>query len=62
MTFRHDGDAYVPRTKKEIIGYNIRVSSLLKEAFRLDNNRLLPIVPCLGKSGNIDIHGNKPGN
>ncbi|CEP14577.1 hypothetical protein [Parasitella parasitica] len=50
---RHDGDALVTRTKKEIVGYNVKVADLLRSAFTLDNNRTLPIVPCIG---NNDIH------
>lgn len=47
--FRHDGDPYITRTKKEIVGYNVKVADLLQSAFRLDNNRTIPIVPCIGK-------------
>ncbi|KAI9283367.1 Metallo-dependent phosphatase-like protein [Sporodiniella umbellata] len=50
---RHDGDALITRTKKEIVGYNRKISGLLKQAFTLDNNRTLPIVPCIG---NNDVH------
>ncbi|CEI87801.1 hypothetical protein RMCBS344292_02209 [Rhizopus microsporus] len=50
---RHDGDALITRTKKEIIGYNQKVTRLLKEAFTLDSDRTLPIVPCIG---NNDVH------
>lgn len=46
---RHDADALITRTKEEIVGYNVQVAELLKEAFRLENNRTLPIVPCIGK-------------
>lgn len=48
MKIRHDGDALVTRTKKEIVGYNVKVADLLRSAFTLDNNRTLPIVPCIG--------------
>lgn len=48
MEIRHDGDALVTRTKKEIVGYNVKVADLLRSAFTLDNNRTLPIVPCIG--------------
>lgn len=48
IKIRHDGDALVTRTKKEIVGYNVKVADLLKSAFTLDNNRTLPIVPCIG--------------
>ncbi|KAI7901589.1 Metallo-dependent phosphatase-like protein [Cokeromyces recurvatus] len=43
------------RTKKEIIGYNVKVTELLKQAFKLDhsNNQTIPIIPCIG---NNDIH------
>ncbi|KAG0739662.1 hypothetical protein G6F57_010383 [Rhizopus arrhizus] len=50
---RHDGDALITRTKKEIIGYNRKVARLLKKAFTLDDDRTLPIVPCIG---NNDVH------
>ncbi|KAI9258666.1 Metallo-dependent phosphatase-like protein [Helicostylum pulchrum] len=50
---RHDGDAYITRTKEEIVGYNVEIAALLKNAFRLENNRTLPIVPCIG---NNDVH------
>ncbi|KAI8989563.1 Metallo-dependent phosphatase-like protein [Pilobolus umbonatus] len=49
---RHDGDADITRTRKEIIGYNEKVTELLKDAFQVDN-RTIPIVPCIG---NNDIH------
>ncbi|KAI9481090.1 MAG: Metallo-dependent phosphatase-like protein [Benjaminiella poitrasii] len=50
---RHDGDALITRTKKEILGYNIKVTEALKKAFKLDYNRTVPIVPCIG---NNDVH------
>ncbi|RCI05121.1 endopolyphosphatase [Rhizopus stolonifer] len=50
---RHDGDALITRTKKEIIGYNRKIARLLKKAFTLDDDRTLPIVPCIG---NNDVH------
>ncbi|KAI8098257.1 Metallo-dependent phosphatase-like protein [Gilbertella persicaria] len=50
---RHDGDAYITRTKKEIVGYNQKVTDALKKAFTTKHNRTLPIVPCIG---NNDIH------
>jgi hypothetical protein len=49
---RHDGDALITRTKKEIVGYNVKVTELMKKAFAL-NNRTIPIVPVIG---NNDIH------
>ncbi|KAI7888909.1 Metallo-dependent phosphatase-like protein [Mucor mucedo] len=50
---RHDADGLITRTKEEIVGYNVQVAELLKEAFRLESNRTLPIVPCIG---NNDVH------
>ncbi|KAI8984202.1 Metallo-dependent phosphatase-like protein [Mycotypha africana] len=50
---RHDGDVKLTRTKKEILGYNKKVTQLIQKAFTLDNNRTLPIVPCIG---NNDVH------
>lgn len=31
------------------MGYNEKVTLLLKNAFKLDNGKALPIVPCIGK-------------
>lgn len=45
---RHDLDKKIPRTKKEILALNHKVTTSLREAFRDENNKTIPIVPCIG--------------
>ncbi|KAI9005442.1 hypothetical protein CLU79DRAFT_781754 [Phycomyces nitens] len=66
---RHDTDLAFPRKEKEIFGYNKKVTRAMRQAFRLNNNSTVPIVPCIGEyscvcvcglltlyTGNNDIH------
>lgn len=45
---RHDLDKKIPRTKQEILELNHKITTSLQEAFRDENNKTIPIVPCIG--------------
>ncbi|KAG0167984.1 Endopolyphosphatase [Apophysomyces sp. BC1034] len=45
---RHDIDGKLPRTRKEILGYNQRLTDTMQQAFTLEGiNRTIPIVPVI---------------
>ncbi|KAJ8660611.1 hypothetical protein O0I10_003659 [Lichtheimia ornata] len=50
---RHDLDKKIPRTKEEILALNYKITTALQEEFRDENNKTIPIVPCIG---NNDVH------
>lgn len=45
---RHDLDKKIPRTKEEILALNYKITTALQEEFRDENNKTIPIVPCIG--------------
>ncbi|KAF7728939.1 Endopolyphosphatase [Apophysomyces ossiformis] len=51
---RHDIDGKIPRTRKEILDYNQRLTDMMRQTFTMEEtNRTITIVPVIG---NNDIH------
>ena len=52
MVNRHDLDSNLPRTRKEILALNQAITYRLQDAFYLEDNKTIPIIPCIGNKKN----------